>query len=141
MSKVRTIRTDLAKLLTDAGYKPTSTTYELLGVDKGSKVDRSFASKVMRRDYQGRHGGACRLVLLDCRVRVLIQRKRDGETASGYDVDDAVDALVDIIESWDGTGYSTRVESADVAPHSRLPSIEVVTITTTVTTQSYRSGT
>lgn len=141
MTTTRDIRTELAALMDDAGYRHTAYTYDTIGMDAGSKLHRSYATTIERRDYQAREGrGACRLVLLTVGVRVLLQRQRDAESESAYDVDDATDALVDLLESFAGDGYSTRVDSAESAPHDRLSAMQVITVSMTVTMREYRSG-
>ena len=140
MTTTRDIRTELSALLELHGYKPTAYTFATIGEDKGSKLHRSFATRIDNRDYQARQGAACRLCVLSMRVRVLLQRQRNDEPESAYSVDDTTDSLVDLLESFEGTGYASRVDSAESEPHATLGAVEVVTVALAVTMREYRSG-
>ena len=139
MATARSIREDLATLLTDAGYNESAYDYERLGLDKGSRVHQSFATIADRRDYTRRPGMACGLVVIGVTLRVLLQRQRDDQSTSGYVIDDQIDYLVNALEGWTGTDYATAVDSAEHAPHDRVSAFEVVTVTMTVRCHQYRA--
>lgn len=139
-TSTRTIREGLARLMDKAGYSRSAFPFGEIGKHKGSRLHGSYASRITDRDYTTRDGGACRLAVITLEVRTLLQRQADGELGSSYDVDDATDDLVDLLESFAGTGFSARVDEAETAQHSGNATLDVVTVTLSVMMHQFRSG-